>query len=89
MALAVVLTANHFVIDAVTGGVVALAGLALAFRLADIVSRRSREVGSTTERVDGVTVLPGRGFNRRPRDRDLSTSCGRRSQPNRRWRPGG
>lgn len=88
MALAVVLTANHFIVDAVAGGAVALTGLALAFQLAAIVKRRSPEVGSTTEGRDEVASLPSPGFSRHPRDHDLSTSCGRPSQPDRRWRPG-
>ena len=43
MALAVVLTANHFIVDAIAGGIVALAGLVLALRLAAIARRRSQE----------------------------------------------
>lgn len=43
MALAVVLTANHFIVDAIAGGIVALAGLVLALRLAAIARRKSPE----------------------------------------------
>ncbi len=43
MALAVVLTANHYILDVVVGGVVALAGLAIARVVIRLIDRRARQ----------------------------------------------
>lgn len=49
MALAVVLTANHFVVDAIAGGAVALAGLTIATRLAGTLRRLEQSAASPEE----------------------------------------
>ncbi len=49
MATAVVLTANHYIVDAVAGSIVALAGLAGAVALRRVHDRRERRHASTFE----------------------------------------
>jgi membrane-associated phospholipid phosphatase len=52
MALAVVMTANHYVLDVIVGGIVAMAGLALASLLLRWRERRSQlEAGSLDDRA--------------------------------------
>lgn len=50
MALAVVLTANHFVVDAIVGGVVALCGLGAAIAIGRDRDRSSEEPAPVSER---------------------------------------
>jgi hypothetical protein len=69
MFFAIVLTANHFIVDAIAGGLVALAGLSVAFWLHDkdtfgaikMVAARTRPaLGIKMERERRAAVAPGR-----------------------------
>lgn len=69
MFLAIVLTGNHFIVDAIAGGLVALAGLSVAFWLHDkdtfgtmkaAVIRARPALGIKMERERRTAVAPGR-----------------------------
>jgi membrane-associated phospholipid phosphatase len=58
MALAVVLTANHYILDVVVGGIVAMAGLGIAILLIRALDRRAEHL-SPDAFEDGVAWSPG------------------------------
>ncbi len=58
MALAVVMTANHYVLDVIVGGAVALTGLAIASTRSRVRERAGREVRGGLRRRRGVVGEP-------------------------------
>ena len=57
MALAVVMTANHYIVDVIVGGIVAMAGLGIATLLIRALDRRAGR-SSANAFDDGVTWSP-------------------------------